>query len=63
MLLSCDIYIPDSKIDGANMGPTWVLAAPDGPHVGPMNLAIRVVISSAERVSYFNETAEFQNLI
>ena len=23
------------------MGPTWVLQAPDGPHVGPMNLAIR----------------------
>ena len=25
------------------MGPTWVLSAPDGPHVGPMNLAIRGV--------------------
>ena len=24
------------------MGPTWGLSAPDGPHVGPMNLAIRV---------------------
>ena len=23
------------------MGPTWVLSAPDGSHVGPMNLAIR----------------------
>ena len=23
------------------MGPIWVLSAPDGPHVGPMNLAIR----------------------
>ena len=23
------------------MGPTWVLSTPDGPHVGPMNLAIR----------------------
>ena len=33
--------IPDSKVHGANMGPTWVLSAPDGPHVGPMNLAIR----------------------
>ena len=32
---------PDSKIHGANMGPTWVLSAPDGPHVGPMDLAIR----------------------
>ena len=27
------------------MGPTWVLSAPDGPHVGPMNLAIRDVIA------------------
>ena len=35
--------IPDSKVHGANMGPTWVLSAPDGPHVGPMNLAIRDV--------------------
>ena len=33
--------IPDNKDHGANMGPTWVLSAPDGPHVGPMNLAIR----------------------
>ena len=35
------IHIPDRKAHGANMGPTWVLSAPDGPHVGPMNLAIR----------------------
>ena len=33
---------PDSKVHGANMGPTWILSAPDGPHVGPMKLAIRV---------------------
>ena len=33
----------DSKVHGANMGPTWVLSAPDGPHVDPMNVAIRVV--------------------
>ena len=35
---------PDSKVHGANMGPTWVISAPDGPHVGPMNLAIREYI-------------------
>ena len=29
---------PDSKVHGANMGPTWVLSAPDGPHVGPWTL-------------------------
>ena len=39
-----DMSYPDSKVHGANMGPTWVLSAPDGPHVGPMNLAIRVVL-------------------
>ena len=32
---------PDSKVHGANMGPTWVLSVPDGPHAGPMNFAIR----------------------
>ena len=32
----------DSEVHGANIGLTWVLSAPDGPHVGPMNLAIRV---------------------
>ena len=40
--LSCMKTYPDSKVHGANMGPTWVLSAPDGPHVGPMNLAISV---------------------
>ena len=34
-------YVPDSKVQRANMGPTWVLSAPDGPHVGSMNLALR----------------------
>ena len=35
------IYNPYSKFHGPNMGPTWVLSAPDWPHVGPMNLAVR----------------------
>ena len=42
----CLCVSPDSKVHGANMGPTWVLSAPDGPHVGPMNLAIRVWFDS-----------------
>ena len=41
---SLKIPYPDSTVHGANMGPTWVLSAPDGPHVGPMNFAIRVVL-------------------
>ena len=35
-------HFPDNKYHGANMGSIWVLSAPDGSHVGPMNLAIRV---------------------
>ena len=42
---STPVY-PDSEVHMANMGPTWVLSAPDEPHVGHMNLAIRVVIGS-----------------
>ena len=34
-----------AKFRGANMGPTWVQSAPDGPNVGPINLAIRETLS------------------
>ena len=44
--ISIQQCIPESKVHGANVGPTWVLSAPDGPHVGPMNLAIRDVHAS-----------------
>ena len=37
------MFITDRKVHGAHMGPTWVLSAPDGPYVGPMNFAIRDV--------------------
>ena len=32
--------IPESKVHGANMGPTWGRKDPGGSHVGLMNLAI-----------------------
>ena len=52
----CKYTYPDSKVHGANMGPTWVLSAPDGPHVGPIYFAIRVAAPLAhifrKRVSY-----------
>ena len=35
---------PDSKVHGASMGPIWGRQDPDGPHVGLMNFAIRVVL-------------------
>ena len=44
--VSCVLNFPDRKVDEAIMGPTWVLSAPDGPHVGPMNIAIRVNINA-----------------
>ena len=45
--------VPDSKVHGANIWPTWVLLAPVGPHVGPMNLAIRGVFSQSTHVFIF----------
>ena len=48
---------PDSKVHVANMGPTWVLSAPVGPHVGPMNLAItdtRVICSYIDICDIFS---------
>ena len=39
---------PDSKVDGANLGPTWGRQDPDGPLVSYMNLAIWVVIQYVE---------------
>ena len=47
--------ILDSKIHGANMGPTWVLAAPGGPHVHHTILAIREVIAENYAQSYLAE--------
>ena len=40
-VLSLSHNTPHNKVHGANMGPIWVLSAPDVPHIGPMNLAIR----------------------
>ena len=40
-----DHCIPDSKVYESHMGPTWVLSAPYGPHVVPMNHANRDVFA------------------
>ena len=45
--------IPDSKVHGANMGPTWVLSAPGGSHVGPINLVIRDGLLSVMTVHWW----------
>ena len=36
----------DNKVHGANMGPIWGRQDPGGPHVGPMNFAIWIIIGS-----------------
>ena len=51
---------PDSKVHGAKMGPTWVLSAPDGPHVGPMNLAIKRPFAAASTIAVEQPTAKHQ---
>ena len=43
-LLQCGINPPDINVHGANMGPTWLLSSPGGPHVEPMNLAIWAIV-------------------
>ena len=42
LIINVQQTFPDSKVHGANTGPTWVLSAPAGPHVGPKDFAIRV---------------------
>ena len=46
----CYEQYQDSKMNGANMGPTWVLSAPDGPHAGPINLVIRLGLFITEHI-------------
>ena len=39
--MGCQLQvIPDSKVHGANVGPTSGRQNPGGPHIGPMNFAI-----------------------
>ena len=39
---SCKIT-PDSKVHRSNIGPNWVLSAPDGPHVDPWSLLSGII--------------------
>ena len=54
---------PDSKVHGDNMRPTWVLSAPDGPHVGPMNLAIRGKITVIETTYWLCVTYDLNKTV
>ena len=46
ILITSFYYIQDGKGHGANMESTWVLSAPAGPHIGPINLAVRDVMQN-----------------
>ena len=67
---SSQCKFPDNKIHGANIRPTWVLSAPGGSHVSPMNLAIRVGMSNKQiaaiRISWLGGNitpAQFHHII
>ena len=46
---------PDSKIHGANMGAIWGRQDPGGPHVGPMNFVIWLVVWQCQPIVSTNE--------
>ena len=42
MKITRKVIYPDTKVNGANMGPIWGRQDPGGLHVGPMDFAIWV---------------------
>ena len=62
MTVYISVYSPDSKVHGANMGPTWVLSSPGGPYVGPMNLAVWVVLRHMETLGAYHYTRLFLSI-
>ena len=53
MSSAVEIRLLDSKDHGANMGLTWVLSVRDGPHFGPINLAVWDCLYN--RISYIGK--------
>ena len=57
-------HYPNIKVHEANMGPTWVMSAPDGPHVVPINLAIRVLLikllHASTAITIYNKLHQLQ---
>ena len=48
--MQCRHRVPDSKFHGANQGPTWVLSAPGGTHIGPWTLPSVVYICQSKAI-------------
>ena len=42
---------PDSKVQGANMGPTWGPQDPGESHIGHMNLAFLELMKAQQRTA------------
>ena len=54
---------PDSKVHRGNMGPTWGRQDPGGPHVGPMNLAILVIMLSNAAIQMLFRSVAWSELV
>ena len=50
-----DTSVPESKVHGASMGPIWGRQDPGGPHVGPMNCVIWVIVTTTEYKMYYKD--------
>ena len=58
MLSYTDKHTPDSKVHVANMGPTWILSAPDGPMLAPSTLLSRMFLLSGISVMLLHAPSE-----
>ena len=58
------VYYPTeiARFTGVNMEPTWVPSAPAGPHVGPINLAIRDVVDLTHHITNVPECKKNNSL-
>ena len=50
--------MPDSKVHGSNMGPIWVLSAPDGPMLASWTLLSEVLTVRVAVTDFFSGTQD-----
>ena len=51
LITNVSLNNPDSKVHGANMGPTWGRQNPGGPIVGHVNLVLWEAIQQSPKLS------------
>ena len=54
--------VPDSKLHGDNMGPTWVLSVPDGPHVGYQGSDLGAALGNFGYITWVTNFSERKSL-